>query len=437
MKHIDFAKGLFLSACLFSLLPAAHAEAGGESSGGGGGGICLPGETPSKPGACRTLAETGFRLSNPTLPDFEIDDDTLAALEDIRSQLPSWLQGHFTRAKVIGDKNTVVTLEIDNADKVKVFTEEYKAIIRKQTPNYDFTNFQLLGFTLEKRTYLIADKFRRMTDPKSRALLLMHEKNIRVNETKVIDAVRFDGMILDYMEAKRGNRLDKFDFWSFYRILGDSNLIADDIARSLMVGDLVQKGMPIDELMKRSTLGGGWYGNFTPVYNQVLDLRKYHARIAQDLGDNATRFLSVKSRPDLVKIAYKALAVDTDKTYSFSATADELNAAIQRYAATLKDGDRAAFDLMGKNCGAGTNKSNFYYLTPWDTETSGVSMLHCELDLDRLNDYYQQVPDLVQSTLFAGLNGTTFTFPGRLSCQRLQRDRNSSSNRPSYQCRLK
>ena len=434
MKTMYLTKVILLSAILSSsLVGHSIAEPGGETSGSGGGGSCLTGGSPAKPGDCRTLAETGFRLSNPALPDFEIDEKTLTALEDIRQQLPKWLQDDYTRAKVIGEKNTIITLDVENPEKVKVFTEEYKAIIRKQTPNFDFTHFPLLGFSLENRTYLIADKSRRMSNPFSRALLLIHEKNIRVDKTKVVDAIRLDGMFIDYMEAKRGNRLDQFDFWSFYRVLGEANLLDSRVARSLMVGDLVQKGMPINELISRSREG---YGDIYPVYNQVLDLRRYHARIAQDLGDTQIYVAwTGERRENFLSLAYQELAMrGADRQLlSFSATAEQMNAWVTQYIAKQSRSVQEQI-LRGQTyCKDSQDKTRMYYLLAFDENTSRLAGFNCSIDKS-VGDY--DVPGQFKDLFFEGYVGNTFNFKGRITCSLVVKDRSRPTDK-SVECNKK
>lgn len=357
------------------------------NEGGGGGGICFG-------GVCRTLAETGFRLA-PVGPEFEIDQEALEMLEKIRSQLPRWLRYKYDRGIVVGHRGTVVAIEVQDQEKVRLFIEEYKTIIRRQTPDFNFADFQLLGFSVEKKTYLIADKFNRLRDPLSRAMLLLHEMYIRVYKSTVADAVRLDGMVLDYLKAKQENRFDDFDFWSFYRVLGDAGLIDKNKAHSMMIAESFKRGMTSDDLKSIMTFAGSMEID----YSKALDMRRFHPRFAQDLGDKSFLVEGSDRREVAHQLSSILKAIPANQTVTF--TAKDLNSKIAVENSLSLCGDR------GDNKYVFTTKS-------LDEQTSVMEEVLCYLGEDI---YLGDVTAASRARLFQGFTGGTFNFAGEVKCK--------------------
>lgn len=382
---MKFTKTLGMLALATTLSFAAMAG----NEGGGGGGLCL------ENGPCKTLAETGFRIA-PDLPEFEIDDHTLIALNEILKEMPRYFS--VSQGTVIGNKGDIVSLQIEDSTKVNVFVEEYKQLIRKQSPNFDFSNFELLAFTLKGKTYLVLDKFQRMPDPKSRAILLMHEAYIRVYKSSVENALRMDGQVLDYVQAKRDKALSNFDYWEFYKALGRAKILNQYEINGMMAHDAVRKGLPASELLK--TIKQSAYYNHDlrtyPIYvaySDALGFRKYEPRFARDLGDQVMESVGSANRYEIVSDAISKYLLANGKTRF---NAEDLNALVSK-------------QLQAKGsdvCGTSNEDKHVLTFKKLDQYTSALARINCKYH------YSDLFPERVE------LNGSNFAFKGWITCQK-------------------
>lgn len=393
MKH-----GLLLGSA-FALMTVVTAFAGGHE-GGGGAGICLNDN-------CKTLAETGFRLADETSDDFEIDDVTLDALDDIIQELPEWLKSYINRSTVIGRKGSIISLEIQNPERVNDFIQEYKKLILKQSPDFDFSNFELLGFTLEDNTYLIMNKFKKMKNPQSKAILLMHEMYIREYRSSVANALRVDGMILDYLKAKNTNSLQTFDFWNFYNVLGSAKVIYQTYANSMMIAYLIDNGMPVEDFAKTVTYAGSSQNPYI-IYDQSLDLRKYNKNFAKDLGGEYFHAPKISRNNILIDVIKKALTKAAASLKApkknFTVTAKDINEAFKE---TLKV--YPSYGALSACKGKNDVESRF---GTWklDEDSSLIEDANCDLAYS-FNGY---------DAFYEGVEGYTFNFPGSIECTKEQ-----------------
>ena len=204
MNHLS---NLLLLAALTS---TGLAMAGRE--GGGGGGIC----TPKK---CLTLAEAGLRINTRLTNNFSIGTAQKKDIETIMNSLPDTIdvdKGIFLR-KVMGKSKTFVVVEDGNSVRFENFKKEYAEIL--QSEGMSSKNFELLAATEKENTYILPG-FERLS-LRGKSLLLIHEALIREYGASVLQALKFDGELLDFIKLSEEGRGPEFDITELERLAVD------------------------------------------------------------------------------------------------------------------------------------------------------------------------------------------------------------------------
>lgn len=284
LKTILIVLTLFLSP--ISLL-ARGAEGG--NAGGGGAEICL------SPNRCVSLAEAGFRLSQPDV-GFEIDPATLTALDKISALFPSFT---IRTNEVVPDRETIIPISVDKEGLAELFLKRYRKMLIEHGEPALAEQVKLAGFSVGKKTYLFDSDnnsdnnsgYKALTPGDSRALLLIHELAIRRGATQEA-AIHFDGTLLDAMKAIENHQ--PVDRWSLILAArdahalfnGDVSVMAGWTSHYLIAELLRFKG---DVATSEEIFGSAvefhtdYPTGVTITYEQLLRARAIHPRAATDI----------------------------------------------------------------------------------------------------------------------------------------------------------
>ncbi len=245
-------------------LSSFSAVAGAES-GGGGGGIC-------KGNKCITLAEAGFKFTNPTNPNYEFSYQVIKELDDINSKLPLKIS---TEA-VIGKPGDVVVVEVSNDRRVKKFLKDYQSLLVANGSADLSKRIELLAFTNGKKTYLIREKYESL-DTRSQALLLLHECKLRVMGMSLTEALKTDIATVDYLKALESNRIPNLK--NYLAAQFDTSKMSSDYSDYLL--HEVLKGYGINEagsvIMRKHI---SYKNSFSLSYRDILEIKQFIPAIA-------------------------------------------------------------------------------------------------------------------------------------------------------------
>jgi hypothetical protein len=207
------------SLCVAALLTVfAHNTFAGQDRGGGGG-FCLTER-------CVTLAEAGLRIDARLSSTFRVSEAQRKDLEATINLIPGDIDKHVLLRNALGNSDTFEFAQSSDEAKFEEFKKEYAEILTDT--GFDQKGFKLLAVTIGKKTYLLPEFDKLKISSKS--LNLIHESLIRDYGATVLQALKFDGMFLDYLVAKANNKLAEFDQAEFDNLISDLKMgIADHI----------------------------------------------------------------------------------------------------------------------------------------------------------------------------------------------------------------
>lgn len=181
------AKYILLFLCLIT---SSIALGAGGREGGGGGGVC----TDKR---CLTLAQAGLRINTARTLGFRLEDEVVKSLMDLIDRLPWEFDRSELKKLAAGGPDTFAVVSESDLEKFEKFKTEYMEILR----DTDFQEkVELLAVSSKGKTYLLPG-FEKL-DSKGKALLLLHEMLIRDFKASVLQALTFDGLLLDFTEGQ-------------------------------------------------------------------------------------------------------------------------------------------------------------------------------------------------------------------------------------------
>lgn len=188
---MNFIKGMALMAFAASMSLATFAG----NEGGGGGGICQNDK-------CITLTQAGFRIVDTTETLYSIPSATVRELDQI-VEITRALDLELSTDLIIGAPSDITFVEVVDPTLYKKFIAEYREILSPNQPEMA-KKVELLGFTSEKKTYLIKNKFDAL-DVRGQALLLIHEALLRNYATNLTEVMKFEGALADLLNDINNN----------------------------------------------------------------------------------------------------------------------------------------------------------------------------------------------------------------------------------------
>lgn len=187
---------IIAGALLLTML-SLKAFSGNEGSGGGGG-ICTP-------KSCMTLAQAGLRIDDKETAYFHLEQALVDEVDSVINSLEVDFDKKAFIAEVIGDNSTFAVVAGTEVKRFNKFKKEYLSIVKDSEINA--SQFQLLAVSQSGRTFLLPG-FQKL-DTRGKALLLIHERLIRFG-VPVLTALKFDGLLLDYLEF---SETKSYDIW--------------------------------------------------------------------------------------------------------------------------------------------------------------------------------------------------------------------------------
>lgn len=219
------------------LLTMTFAHAGNE--GGGGGGIC----TPIK---CLTLAEAGLRVDVQGTNQFSFTVEQVKDLEKVIDMLPVQFDKKEFRKKILGRSTHYVLAQESDITKFAQFKKEYEDLLKGSAFALDsVTGFELLAATAKNKTFLLPG-FDRLTT-RGKSLIFIHEGLIRSYKATVLQALAFDGHVLDSIKAIEGQE-SNFNYMAMVELLEDLRIVRR--APTLRVSGQVLERRIIDSILE-------------------------------------------------------------------------------------------------------------------------------------------------------------------------------------------
>lgn len=265
-----------------------------SDKGNGGGGIC------TASGKCVTLAEAGFRFPievNQDVGTYDISYTVLEEIEKINALLPKDYR-YFSVESVVGQPGDLVYLESVDEERTKKFLEEYRRILRNHASEDLASKVKVLAFTIDRKTYLIKDKYEAL-NTRSQALLLMHEYFLRLGHTLEF-VMRVDGAVVDYLKAiETGSSPELGQFIKAFSLgKPDGSLILNESLKasaSYLLNDEVIPEVLSQVVMKFS-------------YESILRMNKYHPELREQLAVDTQYRVEIRNRHDYFYYALSDLA---------------------------------------------------------------------------------------------------------------------------------
>jgi hypothetical protein len=301
---------IFLTLMFLSLTVQSYAGTDGH----GGGSICIGSR-------CMTLAEAGFRIATQSTSPVEISPDVIAELKLIDSELPSFLFSSFLGnyklldiSKIIGEPGEIRFIASANPKLVDKFFKEYTRILIDNNAQQLIKDFSVAGFTdtSERITYIILDRYNKLSTARSKALLLIHEYSLRSLRRDLKEALRFDGAIVDYLNAREKNHYENFNAIDFLK-----TTLPKQAYGGYIWGDILHRTgpLPVQEIFT-SYSRRGEFATVSLDYMKILEDRKYEPHISSYIepGDYSFQYIS---RDDIINDYIRAVA-DNQKTIVFT-----------------------------------------------------------------------------------------------------------------------
>lgn len=389
-------KTKWLGAVLLLSMFATQSFAGAEGSGGGAG-IC-------RNGKCITLAEAGFRV-NTNSGSTEISSEAIEELVKINSLLPKQIK--LDIESIIGKPGDIVFVEVADRKKLKKFSKQYSELLRTNGSSGYSENLEVLGFTTTrdgerytKITYLIKDKVEAL-NPRSQALLLIHESSLRTKVASLEEALAFDGALVDYLQAiEAGKEPNLVKLLMGFKLVHDHHPNIDNLLLAQMFKSV---GLPYLALTDVKTSGIG----FELSYKDLLLLKKDVPTIT-DYIKPKTIFVerSVSRSELLLKLIHQIRERILESQSSVQLTNDDLNSMFRNH--SDKDAVRAS-----SNCGD-VNDSTTIVVSSKSSPLSELVLSQCNVHTPEYGFTAYFSPE--SHFLKAGLNGLSFNIQAPIEC---------------------
>lgn len=243
-----FTKSLALLTCLTSF--ASFAVYDGAESGGGGGGIC-------NPQRCMTLAQAGLRVDANAADGYVIPSEVAAEVSRMVLSLPFDFPKEDLITRALAAPTVFTVVAEAQSRNYRRFKDEYLTILRQQGASTE--GFELMAVSTlqnprreqQAKTYLLPG-FERL-DVRGKALILLHEGLIRERHFTVAQALHFDGLFLEQVEAvESGATINRWPFLQSMRLsetkyyaLRDFVVQNGPVSGEELCGQLTQSGCRI------------------------------------------------------------------------------------------------------------------------------------------------------------------------------------------------
>lgn len=400
-----------LPMALLVLLP--FSSFAGGNSGGGGGGICLENKK------CVTLAQAGLRIKEAAEDQNNLlTTELLSELESVINQLPPQL--HIYADDVIGKKNDIREVQIDNQKKLKSFIKEYQQILEENGDLSLAKYVELMAFTSReenqtKVTYLIREKFDAL-DARGQALILIHEYLLRVRNLSLKDALIFDGTVLDYLTALEENK--RPDATGLIRI---SEKLHAGYINSYYFNEALIGKSPL-ATQNFTVKKDGDESTIVLSYKQILQLSKSYPKM-KFVKDNETVVLQNMGRMSVLKSFLNYLIKDLSgfKTVVLN----------KEYVEKFQ----GQYNIMSSYynvCESYSDQSSWIVANETDRSLNFSLNVDCALYPLNLKTEYPVYPDTFE-TIFKNINGLDMNFEKEITC-RFAFNRSGSST-PEVSCK--
>lgn len=265
-------KKIMLVIVISTLVQLTTARAG--QNGDGGAIVCMENN-------CMTLSEAGFRVANSNPALTEITPEVVLAIASFDKEYDvEIIRPDF----VIGNRGDITFLKEVDKKKVSAFTKKYKDILLAQGEKELADKFTLGGFTAPNeqgvmKSYILLDRYNSLTTLRSKVLLLTHEAWLRNKEKSLIDVLKWEGAVLDYLSAKTNDKLSQFDFIKFYQDIRKSNIALDYIIGKAIYDNnmvCIEDLFPFDSTPRPTYYNHKHKRVLSLTYAQILGLQQFH-----------------------------------------------------------------------------------------------------------------------------------------------------------------
>lgn len=265
-------KSMLALFALVSFFNISVSNAGNE--GGGGGGICIAKR-------CMTLAQAGLRIDEKKTSEFELEQSVVEEIAKIVKSIPFYI-GTDLQSSTIGRKDTFIVVSENQTKDFAKFKKEYLGILKDS--KMDSQQFELLAISKDNKTYLLPGF--ELLDTRGKALLLIHESLIRDSHASVIQALTWDGYLVDFLAASENGTGAAFDRWPMIQILIDMKVLNDDYAKHEFLETAVEKNNNRIDSVCSNRFSGSDKETVCNISREVaLSLRTIHPDFAKKLGD--------------------------------------------------------------------------------------------------------------------------------------------------------
>ena len=263
----------------FSLLAYSTLGFGGGANGGGGGGLCFNEK-------CLTLAQAGLRINKEKTKIFELEQPVIEEMVSLIGKIPANINVKSFMTTAVSYSETFVIAE-GSGRNFERFKKEYLKILKDNSFNTE--KFELLAISQDRKTYLLPG-FEKL-DTRGKALLLIHESLIRNYNASVIDALTFDGLFLDYLNAIENGTDKDYDAWPMIELFAKLNMIHSSDVKEAYFMDLVRRQGTINAASvceKYDTINSNEICDIGNI--QALRLRSLHPLFSQMIGSSYLSF---------------------------------------------------------------------------------------------------------------------------------------------------